>query len=75
MTTRHHFPSNNCTRQAMRDAYVETSAVYQQLFGELPDTRFWPDAGSTCGSSYSGLVSQEMAVAMQESRQQKALAA
>lgn len=68
MQQRHHFPSNTCTRQVMRDAYVDTLDVYSQLFGQEASSVTWPRAGSTCGDSYSGLVTQEQATAISAQR-------
>lgn len=68
MQQRHHFPSNTCTRQVMRDAYVDTLDVYGKLFGADAPVDSWPRAGSTCGDSYSGLVTQEQATVIAAQR-------
>jgi hypothetical protein len=65
---RHHFPSNTCTRQVMRNAYVDTTEIYKRIFGEMPNADVWPQAGGTCGDSYSGLVDENTATALSESR-------
>ncbi len=49
-----HVPANESTRPDMLLAYKETRKFYEQIFRDL-DPLFWPEAGSTCGDSYSGV--------------------
>jgi len=59
---RNHYPATDDTRPAMRDAYLHTRALYEQVFGPIqpyvrPDgvvVDVWPGGEETCGDSYSG---------------------
>ncbi|WP_044640787.1 hypothetical protein [Risungbinella massiliensis] len=55
MRFRDHYPANNDTRSAMRDAYGETRDLYLKVFGHV-DVQYWPEQDDTCGDSYSGFI-------------------
>lgn len=58
MKYRDHYPANDQTRPAMKDAYVDTRELYVKIFGE-PDEKIWPlnlNKQNTCGDSYSGFI-------------------
>jgi len=52
---REHYPADDRTRPAMREAYIETRALYESLYGSA-DLKMWPEVEITCGDSYSGLI-------------------
>lgn len=59
MKIREHYPADDRTRPAMREAYIKTRALYENLYGSA-DREMWPEVEITCGDSYSGLLpSQE----------------
>lgn len=69
-----HIPATDQTRPAMNKSYVETRAIYAELFGD-PDPMYWPkpargpgDDLTTCGDSYSGFIHPLLGTVSQEER-------
>jgi len=59
MEIRDHHRANDGNRSALREAYAETKAVYESLYGTA-DPTIWPIDEITCGD-YSALFPAEKA--------------